>query len=481
MAASMPAVCSVCSARATKIIVKTWVDNQRRRNDQGHSRRRLSAKAPSGSGLLIVQLLHDWRLTMDGAGVLQVGVTGCVHGELDRVYERLAQIEERREQRADLLLVCGDFQACRTPGDLQQMSCPEKYRDMHSFYKYYSGQRTAPVLTILIGGNHEASNYNFELYFGGWVAPNMYYLGNSGCVRYRGLRIAGISGVYYPDNFNAGYQEDFPLQGRHIRSIYHTRQCEIFKLMQLTGTADVFMSHDWPQRVTQWGDRAALIAKKPHLEKDIATGVLGNPYLPDIMDRLQPNYWFSAHLHCRFDARVPHGDRVTSFMSYDKPGPNRKFMDMHPVPVDAPSDAPLCYDPEWLAIQRLTAPHLSVDAIAPLLSDEVVSPDAIAEETQRIRNEFGDEPPVPANFTATVPPYTPGRRRRQLSTVEPLPAPLELNPQTYTFMKRFGIADPFHSKWPAYKNASLSGRNVNVSRHLMSTLATSSIRLLARR
>lgn len=105
MAASMPAVYSVCSARATKIIVKTWVDNQRRRNDQGHSRRRLSAKAPSGSGLLIVQLLHDWRLTMDGAGVLQVGVTGCVHGELDRVYERLAQIEERREQQADLLLV----------------------------------------------------------------------------------------------------------------------------------------------------------------------------------------------------------------------------------------------------------------------------------------------------------------------------------------------------------------------------------------
>lgn len=76
-----------------------------------------------------------------------------------------------------------------------------------------------------------------DRYFGGWVAPNMYYLGNSGCVRYRGLRIAGISGVYYPDNFNAGYQEDFPLQGRHIRSIYHTRQCEIFKLMQVRYTS----------------------------------------------------------------------------------------------------------------------------------------------------------------------------------------------------------------------------------------------------
>ena len=33
-----------------------------------------------------------------------------------------------------------------------------------------------------------------ELYYGGWVAPNIYYLGSSGVVRYGGLTIAGISG-----------------------------------------------------------------------------------------------------------------------------------------------------------------------------------------------------------------------------------------------------------------------------------------------
>ena len=32
-----------------------------------------------------------------------------------------------------------------------------------TFYKYYSGEKTAPVLTIFIGGNHEASNYLWEL------------------------------------------------------------------------------------------------------------------------------------------------------------------------------------------------------------------------------------------------------------------------------------------------------------------------------
>ncbi len=40
--------------------------------------------------------------------------------------------------------------------------------------------------------------------FGGWVAPNIYYLGHSGVVRYGGLRIAGASGIYKRYNYNKG-------------------------------------------------------------------------------------------------------------------------------------------------------------------------------------------------------------------------------------------------------------------------------------
>ena len=47
------------------------------------------------------------------------------------------------------------------------------------FFRYYSGEKTAPVLTIFIGGNHEASNYLQELPYGGWVAPKIYYLGKN--------------------------------------------------------------------------------------------------------------------------------------------------------------------------------------------------------------------------------------------------------------------------------------------------------------
>lgn len=44
-------------------------------------------------------------------------------------------------------------------------------------FRYYSGEKKAPILTVFIGGNHEASNHLQELPYGGWVAPNIYYLG----------------------------------------------------------------------------------------------------------------------------------------------------------------------------------------------------------------------------------------------------------------------------------------------------------------
>ena len=62
------------------------------------------------------------------------------------------------------------------------MAVPPKYRKLGQFHKYYTGERVAPILTIFIGGNHEASNYLRDLYYGGWVAKNIFYLGNSGVI-----------------------------------------------------------------------------------------------------------------------------------------------------------------------------------------------------------------------------------------------------------------------------------------------------------
>ena len=56
------------------------------------------------------------------------------------------------------------LQAVRNETDMEALSVPKKFQAMNSFYKYYSGELVAPVPTIFIGGNHEASNHMLELY-----------------------------------------------------------------------------------------------------------------------------------------------------------------------------------------------------------------------------------------------------------------------------------------------------------------------------
>ncbi|XP_039781185.1 lariat debranching enzyme-like [Panicum virgatum] len=94
---------------------------------------------------------------------MKIAVEGCMHGELDIVYDTLRRLEEAEGIKIDLLLCCGDFQAVRNTDDLRCVNVPLKYRTMNSFWKYYSGQAVAPYPTIFIGGNHEASNYLWEL------------------------------------------------------------------------------------------------------------------------------------------------------------------------------------------------------------------------------------------------------------------------------------------------------------------------------
>ena len=110
---------------------------------------------------------------------MRIAVEGCTHGELDKIYETIAELGKR----VDLLICCGDFQSVRNVADLKCMACPDKYKEMHDFYKYFSGAKKAPIPTVFIGGNHEASNYLQELPFGGFVAHNIYYMGYAGVIK----------------------------------------------------------------------------------------------------------------------------------------------------------------------------------------------------------------------------------------------------------------------------------------------------------
>ncbi|PCH39513.1 hypothetical protein WOLCODRAFT_159105 [Wolfiporia cocos MD-104 SS10] len=238
---------------------------------------------------------------------MKIAVEGCCHGGLDTIYARIAELESKGGYKVDLLLVCGDFQAVRNRADMLCMSVPPKYRVLGDFCKYYSGEKRAPILTIVIGGNHEASNHLWELYHGGWLAPNIYFLGHAGCVQVNGIRIAGASGIYKRLDYGKGFWERLPYSYSSTRSIYHIREFNIRKLSLLSSPA-IFLSHEWPQGIERHGDTKDLLRRKKFFAEDVKNRTLGAPPLMGLLKTIKPARWFAAHLHCRFEARVEHVD-----------------------------------------------------------------------------------------------------------------------------------------------------------------------------
>lgn len=281
-------------------------------------------------------------------------VQGCTHGELDCIYDAIIHIQETRNIKISALLCCGDFESMRNEEDLATMACPDKYKSMKSFYKYYTGEKVAPCLTIFIGGNHEASNYLQELPFGGWVAKNIYYLGYASVIKLgdpiNGIRIGGLSGIWKPHDYHKGHYEKMPYDENSKRSAYHIRQLEIFRLNQINSSKfteknqfDIFLTHDWPKGIYEYGDVEALVRRKPHFQGEIDTGTLGSPPASDVLYKLKPKYWFSAHLHVKFSAVVGHANGLkTKFLALDKCLPNRSYLQVLEMEERKPKSALGC-------------------------------------------------------------------------------------------------------------------------------------------
>jgi len=227
-----------------------------------------------------------------------------------------------------------------------------------SFYKYYSGKKRVPVLTVFIGGNHEASNYLQELPYGGWVAPNIYYLGYAGVLNINGWRLAGWTGIYKGIDYLKGHYESPPYNPNSLRSVYHVRNLEAFRLKQLSANPpDVFLSHDWPLGVHEYGDLAQLLSQKRFFREEVENNTLGSRPGKEVMQTLKPKHWFSAHLHVKFPALWEHEDgQITRFLALDKCLPRRKFLQLLELGPDLEDgqSPQLSLDPEWLAVLKST-------------------------------------------------------------------------------------------------------------------------------
>ena len=234
-------------------------------------------------------------------------------------------------------------------------------------------------------------------------------------VRFGGLRIAGLSGIFKHYHFEQGFHERIPYTDDTKRSIYHIREYDVHKL-SLLHSPNIFMSHDWPTNIHRYGDYQTLLREKPFFRDDIERGGLGSPPAEMLLKKLRPAYWFSAHLHVKFAAVVNHGvaeekkeeegeinlegldeeqsremspgkraisssatnppakrtkgdaemisdgNPTTRFLALDKCLPRRDFLQILDIGQDPRNtyDEFLSYDPEWLALTKTFHPYLSV-------------------------------------------------------------------------------------------------------------------------
>ncbi|GLD97817.1 hypothetical protein PINS_up006514 [Pythium insidiosum] len=298
--------------------------------------------------------------------MVRFAVVGCTHGAFDALYAHIdafnADAAVRGEAPISAVLLCGDVQCLRNEEDLKCKASPPRYRRMNEFPEYYTGAKRASVLTIFIGGNHEASNYLQELHYGGWVAPNMLYLGAAGVVNVAGVRIAGYSGIYDAKDYEKGHYERVPYTKKSLYSVFHTRAMQIHQLAHLArGSIDILMSHDWPRKIEDHGDLAALLAQRPDFQASIDKDTFGSPGGEYLLHRLRPRHWVAGHMHVRFEARVAHDDTnglsETKFLALDKCVAGRPWFEV----IDVSPSLPMAEQSlgvqvhcEWLAILRAT-------------------------------------------------------------------------------------------------------------------------------
>lgn len=277
------------------------------------------------------------------------------------------------------------------------------------------------------------------------MAPNIYYLGYAGVVKYKGIRIGGLSGIYKGFDYFKGHFERPPYDQNTVRSVYHYRQQEVFRLQQLSEPIDVMMSHDWPQEVYNYGNAGQLIRFKPHFRDEIHDNKLGSPPCYELLKKLQPTYWFSGHLHCKFAALIPHEDeKQTKFLALDKCLPKRRFLQI--IDFDAVDDESnqLQYDLEWLTI-LYTTKHLthvkSTPNYMPGKGNTTCRWDfqATEEEKELVLRRIGGNLNIPQNFERTSAPYdatNPPFKTQQPKAIK--------NQQTVDFCNLLDIDDPLN-------------------------------------
>lgn len=398
------------------------------------------------------------------------------HGTLNAIYAAVTAASRARGwPGVDVLIICGDFQSTRNGHDVEVMSVPAKYRVLGDFHEYYSGIRTAPYLTLFIAGNHEAAAYLWELYYGGWVAPNIYYMGAANVLRVGPLRIAGLSGIWKGFDYRKPHLERLPFSRDDTKSFYHVREFDVRRLLQIKEQVDVGLSHDWPRGIEKHGDVQQLYRTRPMWKEESLDGSLGSPAAEYVMDRLRPAFWFSAHMHWKLAAvkTYPPPPQAISLDSTAEKVPSAEAPTGPPkedAPVENPNEIDLDMDDD-----QDSAPPAQGESDEPAAKSEHAEATTTTAVTDDLRAQLPasfTQPkpkpfagpqrtpgqPVPQTITNTTVRFLalnkcePGRDFLQLCGIHPVDAPIAdepLQPEQSTLPYQGRFALQYDPEWLA--------------------------------
>ncbi|MFA5176187.1 MAG: metallophosphoesterase [Candidatus Nanoarchaeia archaeon] len=217
-------------------------------------------------------------------------IFGDIHGKQDLMYETAIEWEQTNGKPIDAILQLGDFESIVKEEDFNYYYAPQRHNKKNNFADYCDGFKTAPFLTVFIGGNHEAWGLLKNYSEGGFIAPHIYFLGFSGLIEIKGVKIGGLSGIYN--------QKKWKSKRNTIPSFdwkYYNKQDVDFLSKK---SLDILLLHDWVSPIYDKlkTNPYASIIKKENLPKENDMLSNKNPVY-NLIENTRPQYVFMGHKH----------------------------------------------------------------------------------------------------------------------------------------------------------------------------------------